>query len=291
MENLKPSQPTSKTRQTYEKKSKNQIQSEIRNGKKTIAGILQLESTTKYGLNKKRVPYYLFKPLDWRYPNFIVASSYKKKENIFVEIKFHKWERKIPYGCIENLIGNVYDINNQYEAILGKYNIRRKNINKSFKDFCYELEDELKEKRVNFKDKNIFTIDPVGCKDMDDALHFEKISDNEFQIGIHITDVSFYVREGSELDIEASERLFSVYTPTKVINMLPDKLSEDLCSLVKGQERKTISVLVNFTEEGEMISYQICPGLIITKNNYSYQEIDTILENKDQDSDIINMFK
>ena len=106
------------------------INSDIIQGRQKIAGKLIIESTTKYGLNKRKIPYYLFKPFDWRYPNFLVASSHKKRENLYLEIKFHKWERKIPYGIIETMIGPASDNNNLFEVILANFNIRKKNIEK-----------------------------------------------------------------------------------------------------------------------------------------------------------------
>ena len=253
------------------------LNSDIINGKK-IAGILILENNVKYGLNKRKVPYYLFKPLDWKYPNFMVATTHRNRENLYVEIKFNKWERKLPYGMIETIFGPAKDINNLYKSLLSNFSIDTKNLNKKFKNIDIESDDILN--RTVLNNLNIITIDPSGCLDMDDAMHFKKISDNLFQIGIHITDVSSYIPINSELDLVAKNRITSVYAPHTVVNMLPDMLSENICSLKENEKRRCISILVKFNSEGSMLDYQILPTLIVVSKNYSYSEFE---ENKDEE--------
>tara|TARA_B100001248_G_scaffold206607_1_gene160637 strand:+ start:893 stop:2599 length:1707 start_codon:yes stop_codon:yes gene_type:complete len=265
------------------------IESKVRNGKK-IAGLLILESNTKYGLNKKGRPYYLFKPLDWKLPNFLVSSSHKKRENLFVEIKFNKWEKKLPHGMIEKIFGPEKILENRYQALLSNYGVNTKNINNLFNldEINYD-----KINRIDLFDLNIITIDPINCKDMDDAVHYKKISNNLIQIGVHITDVTSYIPINSTIDLEAQKRLTSVYSPNKTINMIPESLSENISSLYKGETKKCISVIFDFDNQGNLIKYQIIPTHIMVKQNLSYDQFDTFInENTNINmSDLFNFTK
>mgnify|MGYP003705819539 CR=1 FL=1 len=250
------------------------IDSEIRNGKK-IAGLLILESNIKYGLNSKAKPYYLFKPLDWKLPNFLVSSSHKKRENLFVEIKFNKWEKKLPHGMIERVFGPEKELENRYQALLSNYDINTKNINRLFN--IEEINDDITN-RIDLLDLKIITIDPEGCKDMDDAVHYKQISDNLIQIGVHITDVTSYFTINSDIDLEAQTRLTSVYSPNKTINMIPENLSENLSSLFKKEIKRCISVIFDFDNQGNLIKYQIIPTNVQVKQNLSYDQFDTCIK-------------
>ena len=269
-----------------------QIKSEVIEGK-TIAGILFLKAEVKYGVNKRKVPYYLFKPLNWKYPNFLVASTFKEKKNLYVSIKYHKWERKIPYGMIDKIYGITSDYNAELEAVLGKYDLNFSNNEKVWKE-PYEIPiDDLENQRKNFKEI-AFSIDPEGCLDIDDAFHFKNNKDN-IEIGIHIADVSRYVKPNGKIDLEAQRRLTSIYAPHKVINMLPSYLSEDICSLHHSKEKYSVSILLSFLKNGKLDKFEILPGIVKLDKNYSYQEADQIIitNNSDNqcDQELIQMFK
>ncbi|VVU95573.1 RNB domain [seawater metagenome] len=255
------------------------IESPIKSKQKKIAGILLIKSLVKYGTNKRKIPYYLFKPLDWRYPSFIVASKYSKRENIYVEIEYHDWQRKIPYGNIVKILGPVGDYNSDIEGILSKYNLNQPvNDKRWIKELkITEFEDNLKQYRKRF-DNITFSIDPSGCKDIDDALHIADIDSNQIEVGVHIADVSAFVKPESVIDKIARERLSSVYCPHKVITMLPPLLSYDMCSLLENQSRLTMSLVMRFDKEGHLLNYQIHPGMIICQKNFSYQEVDDLLK-------------
>ena len=104
------------------------------------------------------------------------------------------------------------------------------------------------EGRRDFRNTLTFTIDPTDAKDFDDAISYKEISADEFEVGIHIADVSYYVKIGSELDKEARERGTSVYLVDRTIPMLPEVLSNDLCSLVPNQDRLTMLSLIHISE-------------------------------------------
>ncbi len=138
-------------------------------------------------------------------------------------------------------------------------------------------EEELRG-RVDMRGKVVMTIDPDDAKDFDDALSVEKHDDQTLTVGIHIADVSHYVARDSRLDQEANLRGNSVYLVGSVIPMLPEKLSNNICSLVPGKDRLTFSVFVRMTPRGRIISHSIAKSVINSTRRFTYDEVQTILE-------------
>jgi ribonuclease R len=129
------------------------------------------------------------------------------------------------------------------------------------------------ENRIDFRNKNCFTIDPADAKDHDDAVSLERKADGNYLLGVHIADVSYYVKENSVLDREALKRGNSVYLVDRVIPMLPERLSNDLCSLKPNRNRLTLSCLLELDPEGELVQYQILEGVIRSKAKLNYDEV------------------
>jgi ribonuclease R len=148
-------------------------------------------------------------------------------------------------------------------------------------------------KRIDFRNKNVFTIDPGDAKDFDDALSIEKLSNKNFLVGIHIADVSHYVKKDSALDEEAFLRGNSVYFVGKVIPMLPEKLSNQICSLVPNGDRLTYSVIAEITPRGRIIDYKINKTIINSKKRFTYEEVQQIITKEEGDfaDDIIQLNK
>jgi len=139
--------------------------------------------------------------------------------------------------------------------------------------------EEIK-KRLDYRNKNVFTIDPEDAKDFDDALSIEKLENGNLSIGIHIADVSHYVKKDSPLDVEASERGNSVYFVGRVIPMLPEKLSNQICSLVPNEDRLTYSVIVEMTTRGKIIDYIIAKTIINSKRRFTYEEAQKVIDDE-----------
>ncbi len=148
-------------------------------------------------------------------------------------------------------------------------------------------------KRLDYRNKNVFTIDPEDAKDFDDALSLEKLENGNLSIGIHIADVSFYVKKNSALDNEACERGNSVYFVGQVIPMLPEKLSNKICSLVPFEDRLTYSVIIEMTPRGKINSYSIEKTIINSKRRFTYDEAQKVIETGKGDlaDDIIQLNK
>jgi ribonuclease R len=140
-------------------------------------------------------------------------------------------------------------------------------------DLPERVEKKESEIRLDFRHKNCFTIDPVDAKDHDDAVSLEIKPNGNYLLGVHIADVSFYVKENSALDREALKRGTSVYLVDRVIPMLPEKLSNNICSLKPSRNRLTFSVILELTPEGERVDYQIKESVIKSKAKLNYDEV------------------
>ena len=134
------------------------------------------------------------------------------------------------------------------------------------------------ENRKDFRKMNCFTIDPINAKDHDDAVSIQKLKNGNLLLGVHIADVSFYVKENSALDKEALARGTSVYLVDRVIPMLPEKLSNEICSLKPEQERLTYSCLMELDENCQVVNYQIQESVIESKAKLTYEEVQAFFD-------------
>ncbi len=138
------------------------------------------------------------------------------------------------------------------------------------------LESEIA-RRLDLRDIVCFTIDPPDAKDFDDAVSIRRLDNGHYELGVHIADVSYYVREGSAIDREALERGTSVYLVDRVVPMLPERLSNQVCSLKENTDRLTYSCIMEVTPAGEMIRYQIRESVIRSSKRFTYEEVQAFL--------------
>ena len=138
--------------------------------------------------------------------------------------------------------------------------------------------------RWDLRDENIFTIDPIDAKDFDDAVSIKVLDNGNFEVGVHIADVSHYVTKGNAIYNEAYERATSVYFVGKVIPMIPERLSNKICSLVPYEDRLTFSVKVEITSFGKIVKYDINKSVINSKRRYTYEEVQEIIESGEGDN-------
>ncbi len=141
-----------------------------------------------------------------------------------------------------------------------------------------ELPEEEVRRRLDLRDLTLFTIDPDDAKDFDDAVSLELLPDGNRRLGVHIADVSYYVPEGSPLDEAAAERGTSVYLVDRVIPMLPERLSNGLCSLAEGVDRFAYSVLMTLSPQGNLLSYELRETVIRSSKRFTYREAQRILD-------------
>lgn len=234
--------------------------------------------------------------------NFVVADDKYIHRDIFVSsgtseemesgdkvvIKLIEWTSPAlnPIGEIIEVLGKGGDNRVEMLSIAKSFNLRTKFPNSvELEASAFSKKDIEKEisNRLDLRDKIIFTIDPEDAKDFDDALSVEVIDEKTFLIGVHIADVSFFVKENSELDKEALLRGTSVYLVNHVIPMLPEGLSNNWCSLVPGEDRLCYSVLIKMTDKAEVKSYEIKKTVINNKRRFTYEDAQEIIETRKGD--------
>lgn len=211
------------------------------------------------------------------------------EENNKVSVKITEWpdQRKNPEGTIVEVIGDIEDTKTHIDAVLLAKKVRQvfpedviKEAKKVSEEGIHEL--ELK-RRKDLRDLPIITIDGSDAKDLDDAVYAEKLNDNEYKLGVHIADVTHYVKEDRRLDKEALKRATSIYITDRVIPMLPKELSNGVCSLNPGEDKLTLSVEMIINNDGKVIDYKIFESIMNNKYRMTYDDVTEILENKDEE--------
>ena len=164
--------------------------------------------------------------------------------------------------------------NNDFSAEFPKEVIKEAN------KISFDIKTELS-KRKDFRNVITFTIDPADAKDFDDALSIRKMKNGNYEVGVHIADVSYFVKPDSELDKEAYKRATSVYLVDRTIPMLPERLCNELCSLREGEDSLCYSVVFEINDKKEIVSHWIGRTIIHSDRRFKYEQVQTIIENKE----------
>lgn len=231
--------------------------------------------------------------------DFVVDKNLLKDEDgkeahigdkVAVVIKSWKNEDQYPYAVISKTLGKAGDNNTEMLAYAIEKGFGSEHYEKSIKESedikARGIKDEDLQGRRDMRDILTFTIDPSDARDFDDAISFQKLNKKNpdtgaeiFEIGIHIADVSFYIKSGMELDREAIERQTSVYLVDRVIPMLPEVLSNDLCSLVEAQDRLVMSAIFEMDNMGNVYNEWYGRSVIHSNKRWTYEEAQIITEN------------
>ena len=180
-----------------------------------------------------------------------------------------------------HFLGNISDASIDVEAAIIAHRIRKDFPEDVIKEASqYTIEKKDYKDRIDLRDVETVTIDPATAKDFDDAITLSRDEKGHYLLGVHIADVSHFVEKDSTLDKEAFLRANSTYFPTKVVPMLPENLSNNLCSLVEGKDRLTVSVLLEISEDGTVIDKEISKTIINSNKRFSYEEAYEILSSK-----------
>ena len=205
------------------------------------------------------------------------------EQGMKVAVKVDAWPRGevCPHGIITDVLGTPGANDTEMHAILAEFNLPYR-FDKSLEDAADSISEaigpaELKG-RKDFRKTLTFTIDPADAKDFDDALSFRRLENGNFEVGIHIADVSWYVRPGSDIDKEARDRGTSVYLVDRTVPMLPEKLCNKLCSLRQDEDKLTFSVVVEMTPKAEIKSRWIGRTVICSDRRYAYEQAQEIIE-------------
>ena len=217
---------------------------------------------------------------------FISKSNFgKAKTHQKVVVKITKYPRKgmKAEGKITEVLGYEDETGVDMLSIIKEYNLESEFPKAVLEEAKRVSKREIKKgKRVDLRDKEIFTIDGEDAKDLDDAVCVDKNEDGTYTLGVHIADVSFYVEEGSLLNKEAIKRGTSVYMLDRVIPMLPTELSNGCCSLNEGKDRYAISVIMTIDQKGKVIDSNIFKSIIKVTRRMNYHDVYKIIERQDE---------
>lgn len=204
-------------------------------------------------------------------------------EKVVVSIVNWPADSKNPVGTVKYVLGKKGENDTEMNAILADFGFPLefpKGVEKEAEAIPGEIEAEEIQKRRDFRSVMTITIDPEDAKDFDDAISFQVLENGHYQVGVHIADVTHYVRPDSALDMEAYERGTSVYLVDRVIPMLPERLSNDLCSLRPHEDRLSFSAVFEMDEKGNIHQEWFGKTVIHSDRRFSYEEAQELIEGK-----------
>ncbi len=242
--------------------------------------------------------------------NYVIPDDAKYADKVVIPHKFTKnaktgdkvkvgvigYNEDFPEGEIEEIAGKSGDFDAEERAIIGEFGFKEyfpDEVKAEVSEIPQEVKSYQLEGREDFRDRTIITIDGDDSRDFDDAVEVERLSNGNFRLGVHIADVSEYVKKGSRTDDEAFSRGTSVYFPEKVIPMLPEELSNGICSLNEGVDRLTLSVIAEIDGKGDVKDSRIVKGVIRSRRRTTYKKVQAVLsgdaEVREEYADIADM--
>lgn len=233
---------------------------------------------------------------------FLVPSNNKIHVDIYIPLeklngakdgqkaiaKIVEWPKNgvNPIGEIKNVLGDVGENNTEMHAILAEFGLPYefpKDVERAADLIAIKITEEEIAKRRDFREITTFTIDPVDAKDFDDALSIQKLKNGNWEIGVHIADVSHYVKPESMIDKEAVSRATSVYLVDRVVPMLPEVLSNNVCSLRPNEEKLCFSSVFEMTDEAEVVAEWFGRTIINSDRRFTYEEAQLVIETEEGD--------
>ena len=255
-----------------------------------IVKIIRHEKDTVVGTFQKSRNFGFVVPDDQNFGTdiFISKSNWGKARNnhkVMVKITQYPKKGKNAEGKIIEVLGGVNEAGVDMLSLIKQYELPYKfpeEVVAEAKSFGNEIDKKDIQNRKDLRKDIIFTIDGEDAKDLDDAIHVEKLSNGNYKLDVHIADVSYYVREKSELDKEAYLRGTSIYMLGRVIPMLPRELSNGICSLNAGQDRYTLSCSMEITPKAKIVNSDIYKAVINVKERMNYTDVQKILDKSDE---------
>ena len=264
---------------TRKKDAKHKMEGEIvailERSKKPFIGILQILGEQGWVIVESRVmPYDIMVPLN----NVDEDAQWKK---VAVQITDWPMHTDAPIGKIIDVLGEPGENDTEMHAILAEFGLPYRfdpQVEEAAAKIPVKIEEKEIKRRKDMRDVLTFTIDPADAKDFDDAISFQELENGNFEIGIHIADVTHYVRPHDTIDKEAYERGTSVYLADRTVPMLPEALSNNLCSLRPNEEKLTYSAVFEMTAAGKVVKRWFGRTVINSDRRYSYEQAQEIIE-------------
>lgn len=214
-------------------------------------------------------------------------------DKVVIKITKYSEMQRNPEGKIIEILGKAGTNEAEIQSIIKMHglpeNFPKKVLRQADRIDPVISEDEIA-RRTDFRDLTIVTIDGFDAKDLDDAISIKKLNNGNYELGVHIADVTHYVTERSKLDVEALKRGTSVYLVDRVIPMLPKVLSNGLCSLNPAEDKLTMSIVMEIDDKGKVITQQIHESIIKSKERLTYTDVSDILENEVEGKDHLKQY-
>ena len=219
------------------------------------------------------------------------ASGIKNNQKVVVKIDKYADSKNKAEGTIVEILGNINEAGVDMLSLIKEYKLPNEfppAVLEEVANIPEEITENGIKNRVDLRNEEIFTIDGEDAKDLDDAVNVIKNDDGTFTLGVHIADVSYYVKSGSKIDKEAIKRGTSIYMMDRVIPMLPKELSNGICSLNKNQDRFTISVIMKIDKKRQVIDSDIFKSVIKTTKRMNYHDVDDLFKYVDIQNSVIS---
>jgi len=259
-------------------KKEGEVVEVVERARKSFTGVLKVSPRFAFLIaDDRKMLHDIFVPIE-------DLNGAKDGEKVVVTITDWPAGSKNPVGKVKDILGAQGENNTEMNAILADYGFPLSfpdAVEKEADELPAQIPDEEIAKRRDFRNKLTFTIDPFDAKDFDDAISFVKIEEGKYEIGVHIADVTYYVNPDTALDLEAYERGTSVYLVDRVIPMLPERLSNNLCSLRPNEDKLCFSAVFELDEKANILSEWFGKTVIHSDKRLSYEEAQELIESKE----------
>ncbi len=267
----------------YARRKKHDLEGEVieilERAKSVFVGTVQTSRDFAFLIPAGKVGFDIFIPLG-------KLNGAKNGQKAIAEIVEWPARARNPFGEIKEVLGDTGDNDAEMHAILAEFELPHKfpeNVNKAAEKIPLEIPLEEIEKRRDFRNVNTFTIDPADAKDFDDALSLQKLNNGNWEVGVHIADVTHYVTPNSIVEEEGKNRATSVYLVDRVVPMLPERLSNGVCSLRPNEDKLCFSAVFEFTEQAELVKQWFGKTVIHSNRRFTYDEAQQVIETGEGD--------
>jgi ribonuclease R len=263
----------------YASRKKHDLEGEvidiIERAKSVFVGTIQTSRNFAFLVPAGKVGFDIFIPLE-------KLNGAKNGQKAIVQINEWPSQARSPFGEVIEVLGDAGDNDAEMHAILAEFELPHKfpgNVDKAAEKIPMEIPEEEYKKRRDFRNITTFTIDPEDAKDFDDALSLQKLENGNWEVGVHIADVTHYVIPGSIIEEEAQNRATSVYLVDRVVPMLPERLSNGVCSLRPNEDKLCFSAVFEMDDEATVLKEWFGKTVINSNRRFTYDEAQEIIEN------------
>lgn len=252
----------------------------VERGKDTFVGIVEMMDRYAFVIpDSRKMPYDLFIPLE-------NLNNAEHGQKVIAQITDWPKRAKNPFGKIIHVLGQPGDHHVEMHAILAEFGLPNdfpESVEQAAEGISEKITERDYAERQDFRKVTTFTIDPTDAKDFDDALSVRKLDNGNWEIGVHIADVTHYVKPKSILNEEAYNRATSVYLVDRVVPMLPERLSNNICSLRPNEEKLCFSAVFELDEEANLYDEWFGKTVIYSDRRFTYQEAQAIIDGEEGD--------